>query len=162
MSPLVLPLVNYNENRLKQGETIFKNTISSLFPDVVKEKPAPPPDPYAGGDSDECKENCYKFFEAMIEDTDAFIANHPFHYKFNFKNLLVGKTLPKKNKQCLKVEVTASRNNNENVFIQHPHARRYKSEKSLKTVEGSDEDYSKKIGAEEMDVEEEDADVLDE
>lgn len=56
--------------------------------------------------------------------------------------------------------VTASRNNNKNSFFQHSHAKRYETERKLKTAEGSDEDYSKKIATEETVLEEDDVDVL--
>lgn len=80
-------------SRLKQGETIFRDTVASLFPDVMKEKPPPPDDPYAGGDSKEEKKNCYRDYDTLATEMDEFIEAHPLEYDFSYKNLLAGKYL---------------------------------------------------------------------
>ncbi|XP_050310085.1 dynein axonemal intermediate chain 3 [Anthonomus grandis grandis] len=107
------------KERLKQGETIFKDTIASLFPDVIKEKPPPPPDPYAGGDPLEDKENCYQEFLDLSVETDAFIQANPLQYDFDFKNLLV-----------------ASRSKDEHFFRSFGHQKRYEEEKRERRGDG--------------------------
>ncbi|KAG5900086.1 hypothetical protein JTB14_016056 [Gonioctena quinquepunctata] len=76
--------------RLKEGELIFQDTVASLFPDIVKKKPAPPPDPYAGGESTDLRERCYYDFLEITYEANDFVFNNPFQYDFDWKQVLIG------------------------------------------------------------------------
>ncbi|XP_030747574.1 WD repeat-containing protein 63 [Sitophilus oryzae] len=78
------------KQRLKEGENIFHDTVASLFPDVLKEKPIPPPDPYTTKYLTKEKQKCFENFEDLAEDADDFISTNPYLYDFSYKNLLVG------------------------------------------------------------------------
>ncbi|KAL1491053.1 hypothetical protein ABEB36_011706 [Hypothenemus hampei] len=104
------------KERLKQADTIFKDTVASLFPEVVKEKPSPPLNPYTGGNTEEDKENCYVEYQEIEEEMDEFIALNPLQYDFNFKSLLVA------NRAKM----------DEGGLHSHLHARRYDLEKQLR------------------------------
>ncbi|XP_074025268.1 missing minor mitochondria isoform X2 [Leptinotarsa decemlineata] len=77
------------KQRLKEGESIFQDTVASLFPDVVKEKPAPPPDPYAGGESHKELEKCYYEYIELSQLAEEFIDDNPYHYDFDWKQVLI-------------------------------------------------------------------------
>ncbi|XP_066245978.1 dynein axonemal intermediate chain 3 [Euwallacea similis] len=111
------------KERLKQGEIIFRDTVASLFPDVVKEKPLPPANPYARGQPEEILANCYMYYEDLSKDTNEFIMTHPLKYNFTFKNLLV-----------------ASRAKDASKFHCHAHTKRCDEEKKMrKARENEDE-----------------------
>ncbi|XP_045467927.1 dynein axonemal intermediate chain 3 [Harmonia axyridis] len=74
--------------RIKGSETIFKETVAMLFPAIVKEKPQPPPDPYAGGDPLEDKEKCYAYYSEITKQAFRYLANTKVELDFNWKALL--------------------------------------------------------------------------
>ncbi|KAK9874958.1 hypothetical protein WA026_005773 [Henosepilachna vigintioctopunctata] len=74
--------------RIKGSENIFKETVAMLFPAIVKEKPALPPDPYAGGDPVEEKEKCYARFKTVSEEAARYMKNTRVDLQFSWKALL--------------------------------------------------------------------------
>ncbi|CAG9820637.1 unnamed protein product [Phaedon cochleariae] len=76
------------KQRLREGETIFRETIASLFPEIVKEKPAPPPDPYAGGEPADERERCYYDYLEITQEAEDFKNSHPYYYDFDWKQVL--------------------------------------------------------------------------
>lgn len=76
------------KQRLKEGDKIFQDTVASLFPDVIKEKPAPPPDPYAAKEALEARKETYRDFYQISVDATDFICKHPFTYEFDWKQVL--------------------------------------------------------------------------
>ncbi|XP_066147096.1 dynein axonemal intermediate chain 3 [Euwallacea fornicatus] len=102
------------KERLKQGDFIFRDTVASLFPDVVKEISPSPPDPYGGGQSEDILANCYMYYEDLSKDANEFIITHPLKHNFTFKDLLV-----------------ASKAKDTSKFHSHIHTKRYEEEKKL-------------------------------
>ncbi|KAF7283489.1 hypothetical protein GWI33_000387 [Rhynchophorus ferrugineus] len=78
------------KQRLKEGENIFRETVASLFPDVLKEKPIPPPDPYVTSYDSDFKQSTMDDYEILADEASDFISNNPYHYDFSYKTLLVG------------------------------------------------------------------------
>ncbi|XP_060533316.1 dynein axonemal intermediate chain 3 [Cylas formicarius] len=77
------------KQRLKEGEHIFRDTVASLFPDAVKEKPALPLDPYGGGDPTEDKERCYASFHLLSDEARTFMQSNPLDNRFDFRTLIL-------------------------------------------------------------------------
>lgn len=73
------------EERQGEAQNIFNETVAMLFPDAIKKKIPPPPDPYAGGDSVESKRVHYEAFTELVAEMDEFVEDHPFAYKFDWK-----------------------------------------------------------------------------
>lgn len=132
--------------RLKQGETIFQHTVASLFPEVVKERPPQPPDPYGGGDSHDAKLNCFERYQHLQGDMERFIQTHPLEYEFSFKNLLV-----------------ASRARDQGCFRAHAHTKRHQLERQQRTAE-SDGQLGEELdgGLEEEPAEAEELELIEE
>ncbi|XP_072381816.1 dynein axonemal intermediate chain 3 [Diabrotica undecimpunctata] len=77
------------KQRLKEGDTIFKDTVASLFPDIVKEKPVPPSDPYSSLDlAIEDIEYEYNEFNELGSDAEKFVYDHPYDYRFYWKQVI--------------------------------------------------------------------------
>ncbi|VEN44432.1 unnamed protein product [Callosobruchus maculatus] len=77
--------------RLREGENIFKETVATLFPDAIKEKPAPPPDPYIIEDEGltQAKSHFNKYLD-IDRDANAFVAANPYKYEFSWRSVLDG------------------------------------------------------------------------
>ncbi|XP_057667329.1 dynein axonemal intermediate chain 3 isoform X2 [Diorhabda carinulata] len=77
------------KQRLKEGESIFMNTVTSLFPDIMKEKPLPPPDPYSSLELDSTSlQETYVGFRELKEHAEKFITSHPYNYVFYWKKVI--------------------------------------------------------------------------
>ncbi|CAH1962918.1 unnamed protein product [Acanthoscelides obtectus] len=83
--------------RLREGEHIFKETVAALFPDAVKEKPVPPPDPYVIEDEHKSQAK-YHFNKYLEVDKGAkiFVATNPYKYEFHWRSVLDGGRLRRK------------------------------------------------------------------
>ncbi|KAJ8957937.1 hypothetical protein NQ318_001935 [Aromia moschata] len=79
------------KKRLKEGETIFRDTVAMLFPEVVREKPIPPPNPYAGGDAPEKMAACYAEYPVIAAEAYDYIDSHPYVYEYSWKKMMEGK-----------------------------------------------------------------------
>lgn len=75
--------------KLKESDKIFKDTVAMLFPDVVKAKPLPPPNPYVDIYTENTKKDVYDFFKQLAIEAQDFIEENPFSYQFNWKSTLV-------------------------------------------------------------------------
>lgn len=92
------PIKKYEEEKAKkkqkqeeiqsQAQEIFHDTVAMLFPDIMLEKPAPPPDPYAGGDSTETKREQFNRYKGMTKGLEEYVEQHTFEYKFDWKDIL--------------------------------------------------------------------------
>ncbi|XP_018332208.1 WD repeat-containing protein 63 [Agrilus planipennis] len=70
-----------------QAEEVFNKAVAMNFPEAIRPKTPPPPDPYAGGDMDkEELDNCVQQYEKLSEELTKSIKPHI--YKFNWTNLL--------------------------------------------------------------------------
>ncbi|XP_023311099.1 LOW QUALITY PROTEIN: WD repeat-containing protein 63 [Anoplophora glabripennis] len=78
------------KQRLKEGDTIFHNTVAALFPEVVKEKPPLPPDPYAVVDSDLDKQLCYEEYQSLCVEAEEFVDANPYDYEFDWREVQEG------------------------------------------------------------------------
>lgn len=76
------------EERLANSQKTFNETVAILFPDIVKEKPAPPPDPYAGGEPKGEKEEKYAEYTQLQGEMIDYVQSHPFIYTLNWKAVL--------------------------------------------------------------------------
>ncbi|CAG9860925.1 unnamed protein product [Phyllotreta striolata] len=78
------------KQRLKEGENIFLDTVCALFPDVMKEKPPPPPNPYESVWVTQmvCEQNYENFLE-IKKNATVFIEDHPYNYVFNLNQVLL-------------------------------------------------------------------------
>lgn len=93
-----IPIIRYEEEKLKKkqrqedrlanSEKTFNETVAILFPDIVREKPPPPPDPYAGGEPKSEKEQKYAEYKQLQEEMMEFVQTHPFVYTLNWKAVL--------------------------------------------------------------------------
>ncbi|XP_063906169.1 dynein axonemal intermediate chain 3 [Zophobas morio] len=74
--------------KLKQSDKIFKEQVAMFFPDVVKEKPPPPPDPYVDCYSEAKKKvNFDDYYEIAVASQD-YVEAHPFSYDFSWTTVL--------------------------------------------------------------------------
>lgn len=76
---------------MKEGDLIFKETVASLFPEIVKAKPPPSPDPYLGGDKSLDQEEQYEDYLEIESKANEFVKANPYIYKFNWKQVLMSK-----------------------------------------------------------------------
>jgi WD40 repeat protein len=76
------------KNKLKESDKIFKDTVAMLFPDVVKEKPPPPPDPYEDCYSDDNKNANFSYFQNLSIGAQDYVEEHPFSYDFSWRSVL--------------------------------------------------------------------------
>lgn len=76
------------KKKLKESDKIFKETVAMLFPDVVKEKPVPPPDPYEDSYSDENKRRQFDDSQRLNREATNFVEENPFSYDFSWGTVL--------------------------------------------------------------------------
>ncbi|EFA11749.1 dynein axonemal intermediate chain 3 [Tribolium castaneum] len=76
------------KKKLKESDKIFKDTVAMLFPDVVKEKPAPPPDPYEDCYSEEHKKVHFDGFKEVASEAMNYVEENPFSYDFSWGMVL--------------------------------------------------------------------------
>lgn len=72
----------------KESDKIFKDTVAMLFPDIVREKPQPPPDPYRGGNSFEVITDSFHGYHRLSREAQDYVEEHPFQYDFNWLSVL--------------------------------------------------------------------------
>ncbi|GJQ72757.1 hypothetical protein Trydic_g1410 [Trypoxylus dichotomus] len=76
------------KDRLQSSDKIFTETVAMLFPDVIKKKPPPPIDPYAGGNLLEDKQTCIKEFAQVVEECKLYVKENIFEYKFDWQKIM--------------------------------------------------------------------------
>ncbi|XP_044262098.1 dynein axonemal intermediate chain 3 [Tribolium madens] len=76
------------KKKLKESDKIFKDTVAMLFPDVVKEKPPPPPDPYEDCYSEENKKIHFDNFKGICDEAKNYVEENPFSYDFSWGMVL--------------------------------------------------------------------------
>lgn len=74
--------------RLQNADRIFKENVDMNFPNALQKLPPPPLDPYAGGDSQEAKDQCIKLFKLTSETSNDYIKKHPFRYLFDWGQVI--------------------------------------------------------------------------
>lgn len=105
--------------RIKGSERIFKETVAMLFPAIVKQKPVPPPDPYAGGDPLEEKQKSYAFYSEITDQAMRYMKNTKIELDFNWTSVLK--------------EGRGRRKYLDNTFAKATHHQRYENYKATRT-----------------------------
>lgn len=75
--------------KLKESDKIFKDTVAMLFPDVVKIKPLPPPNPYQDIYEDDAKKDVFDSFKRLAIEAQDFVEENPFSCQFDWKSTLI-------------------------------------------------------------------------
>ncbi|RZC37985.1 WD repeat-containing protein 63, partial [Asbolus verrucosus] len=76
------------KNKLKEADKIYKNSVAMLFPDVIKEKPPPPPNPYEDCYTKQTKVEAFNNFKNISIQAQDYVDENPFNYDFNWKTTL--------------------------------------------------------------------------
>lgn len=76
------------KERLQKSDKIFNETVAMLFPDVIKKKPPPPLDPYAGGDPLDEKRACLIEYGEVSDECRVFVGENSFVYNFDWKKVM--------------------------------------------------------------------------
>lgn len=114
------------KERLQKSEKIFTETVAMLFPDVIKKKPPPPLDPYAGGDPLDEKGLCLAEYAAISDECTAYVTENSFVYNFDWKTVIQG---GRERRRAV-----------DNQFLTFSHKDRHENEKKLRAVKLGEED----------------------
>ncbi|KAI4459749.1 dynein intermediate chain [Holotrichia oblita] len=116
------------KERLQKSEKIFTETVAMLFPDVIKKKPPPPLDPYAGGDPLDEKRLCLAEYAVISDECNAYVTENSFVYNFDWKTVMQG---GRERRRAV-----------DNQFLTFSHKDRHENEKKLRTDKFG-EDYNR-------------------
>lgn len=74
--------------RIHRADTIFRENVAINFPNALSKQAGPAADPYAGGDTQDVKQQCFNTYLDLDKECSKYVTNHPFFYEFQWFQLL--------------------------------------------------------------------------